>query len=613
MNRADMRAEIKIELGDDAGTVWSDNELNRCVDEVTADISRLMPRELVTEIILVRTVTSESVTSSDDAAVALKNKPIKPGSETVKNSAGTVTYTIYTDYEMDYINGKITTLSDGAIPNATTIKVTYEKSSIGFDISGLTDFISPTMLEFVQASPPQQFDSFITFGDFLYVTTRDGRTQAPIPDESNVRLYYEAHHVAPSDSGDASFPRYLDEVTIKGSVAYALFIKHRKENLSGVTDIGSGGTALTNAGTSLTNAGTSLTKITTALDKLSAAGDVYAKVDAALAKIITALDKLSTATTGVYDRTDTALAKIITALDKLSTASSGPYDKITTALDKVDTHLAGATLSTKAALANIDTIMKEIHNISANTGDIKDARDVWADEVKHILTAAGIPNAEDFLETGDDLIDKINLGTDAGELYRRYAETALRIAELWADKRKDYLVISQRHIDQSTSYIQEARERATIAQGFINEANQWSAKGQILLDEASRWLGEARGWSDKGDLLLAEAAQWLSEAQGWLNKGQVLINEAVRWSDQGNGYIQQADRYMSQARHYFDSAQQRGLVADRFLTDARERHTDYWAILKDRIAQGSKRSMAATRQYPVLEETLGVLVPTGPD
>jgi hypothetical protein len=72
------------------------------------------------------TVTDEVVTSDEGAWVDLAHNYLRPGSVTVTNSAGNVTYTEWSDYRIDYPGGRIYTLaSPGTIGDATSLKVDY--------------------------------------------------------------------------------------------------------------------------------------------------------------------------------------------------------------------------------------------------------------------------------------------------------------------------------------------------------------------------------------------------------------------------------------------------------------------------------------------------------
>ena len=56
--RADLRLDLK-----DSGALWSDAELDRCVEKAVADYSRFVPRQMSQEITIDAEVTSESFTT----------------------------------------------------------------------------------------------------------------------------------------------------------------------------------------------------------------------------------------------------------------------------------------------------------------------------------------------------------------------------------------------------------------------------------------------------------------------------------------------------------------------------------------------------------------------
>lgn len=71
-------------------------------------------------------VTDESVTLDADGNASLANDGLlKAETLTVKDEAGATTYTLNSDYEVDYIDGVITRLTDGTIPAEATLTVSY--------------------------------------------------------------------------------------------------------------------------------------------------------------------------------------------------------------------------------------------------------------------------------------------------------------------------------------------------------------------------------------------------------------------------------------------------------------------------------------------------------
>lgn len=71
------------------------------------------------------TITDESFTSSHDAWVSLANKRLRPGSVVVTSSPAGTTYTEFTDFVVDYANGKVMVMSTGTMANATAFLINY--------------------------------------------------------------------------------------------------------------------------------------------------------------------------------------------------------------------------------------------------------------------------------------------------------------------------------------------------------------------------------------------------------------------------------------------------------------------------------------------------------
>ena len=80
------------------------------------------------------TVSNEAATSDAGAWVSLANKNLRRGSVTVTSDGGGTTYTEWTDYMIDYIDGRLYTFAaPGAIGDATVLDVdyTYDKVVVG--------------------------------------------------------------------------------------------------------------------------------------------------------------------------------------------------------------------------------------------------------------------------------------------------------------------------------------------------------------------------------------------------------------------------------------------------------------------------------------------------
>jgi hypothetical protein len=112
---------------------------------------------------------------------------------------------------------------------------------------------------------------------------------------------------------------------------------------------------------------------------------------------------------------------------------------------------------------------------TATTGDIALAVAVWADEVKHIRTDATEHDAAEYLTDGKLRLNKFNKGREVPQQYAQYAERALDMAKLWADKRKDFL--------------SQIEKRVQAAGASTAAAAQWIAEQNVIVQAAQQYVG----------------------------------------------------------------------------------------------------------------------------
>lgn len=93
-----------------------------------------------------KTITDEVVTSDEGAWVSLAHNYVRRGTVVVTNSAGSTTYTEWSDYKIDYANGKLFTLaSPGTIGDAASLKVDYVYDAIATGEAGAIERGKTTM------------------------------------------------------------------------------------------------------------------------------------------------------------------------------------------------------------------------------------------------------------------------------------------------------------------------------------------------------------------------------------------------------------------------------------------------------------------------------------
>jgi len=473
-DRQYIRGEVRIELsvGSDDTTEFTNAELNRAIDEVTSDITRLMPREMYDETVWTQDITAEVFASgTGNAFVALAAKPIEYHTETVTNSAATTTYTRHTDYEIDYIGGRMKTIDGGGMADSTNFLVTYKRDGMSLDISGLTKMIQPLSVELPMSSPPQELVSFERHGDILFLTTAPrARTQSKLTDKEHPRIWYLGQHTAPTDSAVGTYPRYMDEVVVKGVVAYALFIKAREQALQAVTDVASSRTQLAIADNDETAINTDFASMETSLDTISSELDTMEGVSGKpLNDAITALNLVAAYITGA--------------------AQAGAEG----ALDKVTTHLENATSSAKAELILANTALDKVTT--------------HVDE--------GTTGADALLKAGDNFINTVNVGSDTPGYYRRYAETKLAIAQAFlaegvqrSNAALQWIAIARGFMDESTLRLGQGRL-------YVEAASARLAHAQVLVGAGHVRVGDAQARARKLEMRMAEANFYLAQAASY--------------------------------------------------------------------------------------------------
>lgn len=582
------RTNVRAALAD-TGTVFTNAIVDAAIFEAVSDISRLAPRELVhIEVMHSRTVTNENFTNTHGTWVDLTNKPIDMQQPVVvTNSGGGTTYVEDTDYIIDYAQGRVQSLSTGSMTNSATHKIDYEKSLRGIDLSSLTDFISIDRLEIAKSggSPYQAYSSFWQWGDILWLQDRDESGSPNLAENDHVRVWYKAEHTKPGASA-GSYPAYMDDVIVKGAVAYALFSKHRERNLQAVTDLATARTqlAIADDDQSAINALESGVIIALnladneagAIDTLEAA--ITTALDSAKASLSAADTPITAASTSAAAATtvlllvdalaDTPLADAETALDAAivqlgemetlvdAAAYTTIHASIETAVDAMatalglvdalaDTPLADAEVALDAGKVNLLTDAEAVFDEGGFTGvnaQIETALDdaavildasssivttILGKVVEHLESDATNPDsAENQLKTGDALINATNLGADAPALYARYSEAQVSIARGFVEE------ASQR-IAQARGHTEEASQRIAHRLSYMTEVDRRVNIAQTYVAEARERLGIARtinetvvGYSLEAQARTAQKRGVLDEVDARMTRAGILIAEA---------------------------------------------------------------------------------------
>lgn len=183
------------------------------------------------------------------------------------------------------------------------------------------------------------------------------------------------------------------------------------------------------------------------------------------------------------------------------------------ALDKISTYLTDNTNEdAKYWLTKITTDIADLRTAMLTA---LDAANAYLDEVD----TTDLSEAEAYTETGDDLINVVNVGVRVPENYADFARARLEIGQA----------------------------RITAAIGFIQEADR-------RLSNLRTYIEQAAGWNRIADSFMAE----------------------------GQARIYEIDRHLAEATQYQQTAATDLTLSDRFRVEGMARLQDFYAILKNK-------------------------------
>lgn len=426
-----------------------------------------------------------------DTWVYLANKPIKWTSESATDDAS-ADITRGTDFEIDYIEGKVKAISGGDISAEEVCTFAYDKNQTHIDLTNLADFIRVDRVEYPVGDIPQAFCQYELYGRLLSITgAGESEGQPQLMSGKNVRVYYDAKHHPPTDYTPGTAPEFLENTIILAADAYALFMYALKMEHQAVTDLASARTAVGSANTAQAAVGTALTSMKKYLDN-------NATVDAI----------------GVLANINALHADLVTAV-----AAANTY------LDDVATDLT-----------NADTV-----------------RDSYINTTNYVAGGTE-PDILAYLTSGDALLNTITKGGQDERTPEMYAAFASAV--------KNALVAAFETDRQM--YLQDATARTNAALGYTQEAAQRATNMRVYIETA----------------------------EGYTNVAALFAREAESRLLQINYYLQQAIQYISAASDDLNTA-------DRFRTDGDIRRAEAWSVWLDRRQYIGDFATAAMRQIPM--------------
>lgn len=180
------------------------------------------------------------------------------------------------------------------------------------------------------------------------------------------------------------------------------------------------------------------------------------------------------------------------------------------ALDKVTTYLEtnGTTDNAKDVLANVTDDIAKLRT-AINTA--VDAANTYLDEVDTTDLGQATVGAEGLLETGDGLINAVNVGEQVAALYASYSRARVDIGQARISAALGFAQEAQIRLSNLRSYIEEAGGWNRIAEDFIAEGQTRIAELQTHLAEAAQYQETAGADMVLADRFRAEGAARLTE------------------------------------------------------------------------------------------------------
>lgn len=615
MRLAETRAALRRNLAG-ARAVWDDEVLDGGVARAADDLDRLIPNEVIADFTLDFAVSAEVWASGTlGSEVTLANKRIKPKSETVKDSGGTVTYVRDTDYTMDYVSGTITTIAAGDIVDSSNNQIDYTILEVYADISSLTDLIRIFRVEYPGGQVPASFQTYYTWGNLLALSSSGRESQQRLASGEHLWVYYHAKHTTPDKDTDATWLPQLDEVILKGAQAYCLITKAMELRHSVRTRHTSVATALGELAAIATLIDTALTDTR---DQASSSVADMSSIDAHISNMVATLASagtfLSSASDAVVDAQAQgelvaadivdADAPIADALTKLASVDV-LISKTNLMLDDARTYAATSVSPGNVAKAYLDTIVPLINDSDKKLADIDAYRaqaEAFIDFAGGTLGALALGGSDYYLRTRahsvmgkiDNLVDnpifkvganidaagnrlieglavlnQVNIGDSVSEMYRRYADTWLVAARMRYDEWLTFLGQVDRYVAISNSLIAQAGERRAHADTYLSDAN-------IVLGQVNALLSQISAYQ-------ANVDKQIDLAQLDLNRSRTITETAsVKVGNTGR-VLEQAGGYGNVARLHLDAADTGVRLMEAKIASA----VQYVSMAQVKIAEGT--------------------------
>jgi hypothetical protein len=522
--RADLRLDLK-----DSGAIWSDAELNRCVQRAVDDLSRYLPLEVIYEHVLSFTITDETVTLPAAAsATAIVNAQTLNG----VTDGGTLTIADKTPDVPRRLTVKLTD-ADASVTALTLIVKGYDSDGkyveeswylkdlpTGVAVQGNQYFKYVSEVEVDDVAGTAAAGDVVSVGtgnaydSFIELAYKPIRPETETVTSSPAGTTYTRNTDYEMDYANGRI-RYINGGSMAAGTAY--LVDYTKSRLG--IDIGSIIPVLTR----IQRVEYPIDFVPQQFVSYSLWGDF---MYIGSKRTNQSQEELNTTTEHVaiyYERRHTAPGEVGPGsypemMDEVVEIGAAGYALLVEALQyevqaETDLTSLGSALTNAIKYLNNNSaadVAGILQDITDDAAALRTAINTAVDAANAYLdsVAADLTTATATLVTGAAKINTINIGKDVPENYSVQARESAGIAASRASA--------------ALGYVQEAQTRLTNLQTYIQQSSQYNALATGFLEE-SRLRAEAVS----GDLVLAD--RFKADGLERLNEFYTILKSKQEW------------------------------------------------------------------------------------
>lgn len=471
----EMLVNLRVELQDMDSALWVDEELIRAIEKSVSLMSRMLPKRSIIETILVRTITTETLTIASSTGT-LAYKPIKADSVAMTGKV------MDTDYRVNYLTGVVTEIGSN-LPD-TDYTVSYELDLQMLDISSLLpDYIKVERLEY----PIGTLVTADVFGDFLVF-----KANITLTENYHLRIIYLGKWTAPTLGTEGDYPSNLDDAIIIGSAGQALIYKAEKYTQLSATTVAAILVTLATMG-DLTLAAHGLTAPTppTLGDPTPPALNTFS---APSAPELPSAPSAPSAPSPDFSAAETALGAIATEI----TAAKAH-------------HTSGATVINAATRGE---------NVAAIYGD-------YASAIIRAAEARASEGIARLRQVEDGLAQYASEVASYGSEVNSFANETSGAIGKYREQIESEKVSMAENTAMVAKYEAEIREETLAVNKYETEVRSFQTEAALYQSDVAAYVAKANNLAQEGAQSTIQVRNYLDIAGRYLASGQSKINEML--------------------------------------------------------------------------------------